>query len=178
MLLLLVPGCAHSPVSTTQPHNHSSNPIVPWLHGKPILLWFASVHCPISNRLTPTMLTLAHDYREHVQFYIVYPNPQETEAEIHHHLREFKITLPHLRDPHLALARWSRVKVTPEVALYDPQGALIYHGRINDRFLALGQARPAPTTHELRDALDALLQGQSPQISHAPAVGCYISGIE
>ena len=38
----------------------------------------------------------------------------------------------------------------------------MYHGRINDLFAGLEQRREAVSTHDLRDALDAVVAGRLP----------------
>jgi hypothetical protein len=66
--------------------------------------------------------------------------------------------------------------VTPEVAVFSSQGKMIYHGRIDDRFVEFGRMRPAPTTHELEDAIAAVMAGKAVPNPSAPAVGCAIPG--
>jgi hypothetical protein len=60
------------------------------------------------------------------------------------------------------------------LCVFDPNGQLVYHGRIDDRFPALGQERPTATSHELKDVIDAMLAGKSVPYATAPAVGCRI----
>lgn len=55
-----------------------------------------------------------------------------------------------------------------------PGGKVLYLGRIDDWFGDLGKKRPAPTTHDLRDALHALLAGGEPAVARTVAVGCDI----
>jgi hypothetical protein len=50
----------------------------------------------------------------------------------------------------------------------------MYLGRIDDRFPDLGVRREEPTTHELRDALDAVLAGKPVETPRTLAVGCFI----
>ena len=65
--------------------------------------------------------------------------------------------------------------ITPEAAVYDRQGRRIYLGRVDDRYVALGLERPAPTRHDLEEALDATLAGKPVRQPTAPAVGCFIA---
>jgi hypothetical protein len=51
----------------------------------------------------------------------------------------------------------------------------VYHGRIDNWYEEIGRSRPAATTHELQDAIQAALRGQDPPVKTAPAVGCYVS---
>ena len=91
------------------------------------------------------------------------------------HVREYALPLPVLRDPRHALVRRAEATVTPESALFAHGGALAYHGRIDDRQVDFGEARPAPTRRDLEDALDAVLAGRAPAQATAPAIGCAIA---
>ena len=64
--------------------------------------------------------------------------------------------------------------MTPEAAVFDAAGRLAYHGRIDDRYVDFGVDRPAPTTHDLADAVTAVLAGAPCRAPVVPAVGCAI----
>ena len=51
---------------------------------------------------------------------------------------------------------------------------VLWHGRIDDRYLTFGTQRPAATRHDLADALNAALAGRQPTAPAAPPVGCAI----
>jgi hypothetical protein len=55
---------------------------------------------------------------------------------------------------------------------------LIYHGRIDNLFEDFGRARPAATTHELDEAIQAALDGKEAPNASVPGVGCYISDLK
>src|SRR6185436_6147242 len=112
---------------------------------------------------------------EGLKFWLVFPNPAESVPEIRAHLAEFHYDVPALRDPAQQLVRRAGATITPEAAVYDRAGRLTYRGRIDDRYVRLGVMRPAATTHDLRDALTALVEARPAPASTAPAVGCYIS---
>jgi peroxiredoxin len=63
---------------------------------------------------------------------------------------------------------------TSEVALLAPGGRVAYQGRIDDRVTPLVR-RPKPTTHELADAIDALLAGRAVAAARTEAAGCVIA---
>ena len=86
--------------------------------------------------------------------------------------------MPVLRDPDHALVKLSRVQITPEVAVFDRDRQLIYDGRIDDWYIDLSRARPAPTTHELRDAISAARARTKLAQKEVRGVGCYISDVE
>ncbi|HMG57288.1 MAG TPA: hypothetical protein VK601_27500 [Kofleriaceae bacterium] len=63
---------------------------------------------------------------------------------------------------------------TSEVALIAGDGRVVYQGRIDDRVTPLVR-RPAATSHELADAVDALLAGRAIAAARTQAAGCVIS---
>ena len=70
------------------------------------------------------------------------------------------------------------MQITPEVAVFDRNRHLIYDGRIDDWYIDLSRARPAPTTHELEDAIQAAMKGGSVARNEVRGVGCYISDLD
>jgi hypothetical protein len=54
-------------------------------------------------------------------------------------------------------------------------GKVVYRGRIDDRYVDLGLERPAATTHDLGDALEAVMTGKPVAHPTTQAVGCYIA---
>jgi hypothetical protein len=142
--------------------------------GKPFALIFVRSDCPISNRYSPALQALQKQYQDRVPFWLVYPDRDETAASIHDHLRKFGYNIAALRDPRQALVQLSEARVTPEAAVFAAGGKLVYHGRIDNWYESFGHARPAPTTHEFQDALEAVVAGRKPAVSTARAVGCYL----
>ena len=147
-------------------------------HGKPVVLIFVRTDCPISNRYVPAIQRISTEYAGKAAFWLVYPDKAESAAAIEQHLRRYGYKLPALRDPQHSLVKLSQAQVTPEVAVFDTNGQLVYHGRIDNWYQDFGKARSAPTTHELDDAVQAVLKGKKPEVTTATGVGCYISDLE
>ena len=93
-------------------------------------------------------------------------------------MADYGYHLPVLRDPEHALVKIGHVQITPEVAVFDRNHRLIYDGRIDDWYIELSRARPAPTTHELEDAIRAAHAGEPVARNEVRGVGCYISDVE
>ena len=146
--------------------------------GKVVVLVFIRTDCPISNRYAPTIQRISASYAGKAVFWLVYPDKIESSAAIEQHLREYGYKLPALHDPQHALVKLGQAEVTPDVAVFDPSGQLVYHGRIDNWYVSFGHARPAPTTHELDDAIQAALKGNKPPVATADGIGCYISDLE
>jgi Redoxin len=139
------------------------------------VLVFTAVECPISDRYAPAVRRLAERYGARgVRFWLVYPNDGELPAAVKGHAEAFSYGLPVALDTARALADLAQATVTPEVAVFDRDGRLRYHGRIDDRYSDFGVDRPVPTTHDLDEALAAVLDGRAVTRPHAPAVGCAI----
>lgn len=146
--------------------------------GKPVVLVFLRRDCPISGRYAPTIQQISKNNSGIASFFLVYPDKSETPDAIRKSLNEYGYQLPVLRDPKHALVKVSRVQITPEVAVFDRNRKLVYDGRINDWYIDLTRARPAPTTHELEDAIRAAKSGQAVAKNEVRGVGCYISDVE
>lgn len=156
--------------------NHLVDPFLAAESSKAIVFLFASVDCPISNRYAPVVQKLYQTFSpQGVTFWLIYPNPAETPAQIRDHVKAFNYPVHALRDPRHELVKLANVVVTPEVALFDKARALVYHGRIDDRYVNLGVERPAPTRHDLEEALTATLAGSRPKDAATQAVGCFIA---
>jgi hypothetical protein len=144
----------------------------------PAVLIFLRTDCPISQRYAPTIQRLASKYAGQATFWLVFPARNDSNAIIAAHIREYGYTLAALRDPDQLLVRRAKATITPEAAVFDGKGALRYHGRLDDLYVSFGRSRPAPTTHDLDDALKAVLTGKTVANDATPAVGCYIADLK
>ena len=140
-----------------------------------VVLIFISIDCPVSNRYAPEIQRLQRQFSKlGVAFWLIQPSVDETPEKTRQHLKRFGYSIDLLRDPRHALVGMAGARITPEVAVFAPGAKLVYHGRIDDRQADDLRTRPAPTKHELRDALEALLAGRLISVTNAPAVGCRI----
>lgn len=146
--------------------------------GKLAVLVFVRRDCPISGRYAPTIQRVSDEHRSDTQFYLVFVDKAESPAQLSRYLRDFHYSIPALRDPEHFWVKRARAQITPEAAVFDRRGELVYHGRIDNLYEAIGRARPAPTTHELEDAIQAALAGHAPSVTEVGGVGCFISDLE
>lgn len=141
------------------------------------VLLFVNTDCPISNRYAPELSRLHDEFtRQGVRFRLVYPDASQTMAQVEAHARAYGLAMPILRDPDDQLVRRAKTVVTPEAAVFDAAGRLVYHGRIDDRFVDFGVQRQTPTRRDLQDALSAVVQGRPVRHASAPAIGCFVRG--
>jgi hypothetical protein len=73
------------------------------------------------------------------------------------------------------LVKHAGISITPEAAVYAPDGRLWYRGRIDDRYVSLGVERPAATRRDLFEALTETLAGTPVRQPRTQAVGCYVA---
>jgi thiol-disulfide isomerase/thioredoxin len=146
--------------------------------GKVVVLVFLRRDCPVSSRYAPVIQQISKQYADSASFWLVYPDKSETPQAIRKYLQDYGYGLPALRDPEHVLVKLGRAQITPEVAVFDRGHQLVYDGRIDDWYVDLSRARPAPTTHELEDAIRAALAGKPVAKSEVRGVGCYISDLE
>jgi AhpC/TSA family len=174
LLGALLTACTHHTTpEVTDLDGHGVEPFT----GPPhiTVLAFTSTQCPISNRYAPELVRLYAEFAPRgVRFYLVYPLATESEAEVRAHVRAYGYRFAALRDPGHSLVARAGAHVTPEVAVFAPGGELAYRGRIDDRQVDFGKARPEPTTHDLERALEALVAGHPPEVPNTPAIGCSI----
>ena len=144
---------------------------------KALVFLFTSTDCPISNRYAPEVQRVVSEFAgKGVVFRLVYPNPADEAAAIREHISAFSYAgaMEALRDPAHALVKFIRATVTPEVAVV-AGGRVVYRGRLDDRYVDLGVERPAPTQHDLADALAAVVAGKRVPHAMTQAVGCFIA---
>jgi len=144
-----------------------------------IVFVFVRTDCPISNRYAPVIQDLSHRFTARgVSFWLVYLDPHQKVQEVRQHIKDYAYDLHVALDPKHILVKIAGVQVTPEVAVFSPQAQLLYRGRIDNRYVDFGKARPAPTRNDLELTLDAILSGRPVPQETTPAVGCYISDLE
>jgi peroxiredoxin len=84
--------------------------------------------------------------------------------------QEMGYNFPYLHDEMQEAARAFGAQRTPEVFLFDGAGKLCYRGRIDDCPEDVMRAK----SHDLRNAIGAVLAGKQPDPAETGAVGCTI----
>ncbi len=149
---------------------------------KATVFLFVRADCPISNRYAPEVRRLFQKFASRgVAFKLVYVDASEPSEEIRAHMREYGYQMAALRDNEQALVKMTGAKVTPEAAVYvqGQSGArMVYRGRIDNQYVDFGKTRPAPTTHDLEDVLEAIVQGRTVATQTTRAIGCFIQDLK
>lgn len=137
------------------------------------VLVFLTSECPIAREYIPELNRLAAAFAEQsVKLYGVIHEPASTRAAAQRFRDEFRIEFPVLFDASAELAAALRPMRVPEAFVIDAAGQVVYRGRIDDRYADVGRKRPAVTSHDLSDAVQALLDGKTIDTPATTVVGC------
>jgi len=149
---------------------------------KAVCFLFVAIDCPISNGYAPEINRICQAYGKTkdgkkdgaFDFYFVHADPDLAPADAKKHAADYGYDCPVLMDRKKELAGALGAKVTPEAFVVSTDGAVLYHGRIDDRYVAYGKSRIEPTVRDLRAALDAIEAGKAVATPETKAIGCPI----
>jgi hypothetical protein len=133
--------------------------------------------CPIANQYAPELLEIARSHGgDPVRFLLVHVDPDLDDAGARSHAAAYGFAgvIPVARDPRHAMVGALGVRATPEAFVVDASGRVRYRGRIDDRFADLGTKRAVPRCRDLRDAIDAVLEGRTVETPVTVPVGCLV----
>jgi thiol-disulfide isomerase/thioredoxin len=152
---------------------------------KILVVVFTCNHCPTAQDYQERIKAIAADYRSNgVALVAINPNDanalrfdelawsdmSDTFAEMKIRARDGHYNFPYLYDGDTETAAKAYGPVaTPHAFVFDSARKLRYEGAIDD-----SQRLDHVTKHYLRDALDALLAGQTPAVTHTKLIGCSI----
>ncbi|MCI0701237.1 MAG: DUF1579 family protein, partial [Planctomycetia bacterium] len=86
----------------------------------------------------------------------------------------FKLTIPVLIDAKKELAAALKAEITPEAFVLDAEGKTLYRGRIDDAYSARLKRNPTVTSHDLADAVAAVVANKPVKVARTKAIGCPI----
>ena len=142
---------------------------------KAVVFVFMLRDCPVSNVYAPELTRIHKEYSaKGVALYLVHPDRDTNAKSAIAHAKEYKLIAPVVLDHDHKLTRLAGAEVTPEAAVFDAKGRLVYRGRIDNLYAGFGKKRFKPTKRDLRDTLDAMLAGERLSKRTTEAVGCYI----
>jgi hypothetical protein len=154
---------------------HVLKPLDP--SGAAEILFFITNDCPIANSYAPEIQRICGEYASKgVACELVYSDLSLDIAAIRKHHADFSYpqTIPAVRDTAHKLADATGATITPEAVVVGKGGKVLYRGRIDNFYAALGKPRRQATEHDLRQALDEMLAGKPVTHPQTQSVGCYI----
>lgn len=142
---------------------------------KAIVVVFSCNHCPYVQAYEARMVKLQHDYSEKgVALIAINSNydkdyPEDSYENMIIRSKEKSFNFPYLRDETQEIAHKYGAICTPHIFAFDQHLKLQYKGRIDDN------RNPAEVkTHDLANALDAILAGKKPTVQETRPFGCSI----
>ncbi|MEX1110687.1 MAG: thioredoxin family protein [Chthoniobacterales bacterium] len=142
-----------------------------------LVVIFLCRHCPYVVHVLPTLIAMAREYAgPGAAFVGISANdaanyPEDSPARLKDMVVRQDIPFPILYDETQATARAFHAACTPEFFVFDGDGRLFYHGRMD----ASTPGNNIPCTgDDLRAALDAVLSGSPPPATQHPSLGCNI----
>ncbi|TWT64712.1 redoxin domain-containing protein [Allorhodopirellula solitaria] len=138
---------------------------------------FLGTECPLARLYGPRLERLKDRFGDQgVTFVGVDSNAQDSPAEIADYAKDVGLTFPIAKDADQSVLAVFDAERTPEVFVVDAAGRVRYRGRIDDQYEP-GLARAKPTQHDLREAIESLLAGETVEHPQTPGVGCLITKI-
>lgn len=139
---------------------------------KPVVILITGTGCPLCRKYAPSLAGLEKDYaRRGVSFLFVNPNRAEKAARVEEAVATHGFKGPYVRDEGHSIIRTLAAKTTTEAFVLTSDRKLVYRGAVDDQY-GFGYSLNEPRRTYLRDALDAVLQGKSPNVSATSAPGC------
>lgn len=136
---------------------------------------FTCNHCPYALAWEERLLQVGRDYAHHgVRFLAINPNdaerkPADSFENMKARLAENPWPFPYLRDESQEVARAYGALTTPDVYVFNADGELVYRGAPDADY-----EDDAQNARWLRDALDSVIDGKTPQTSETESVGCSV----
>jgi len=141
-----------------------------------LVVVFTCNHCPYAIASEDRLIELQRDYADKgVQVVAINPNdadnyPGDSFDNMKVRAKEKGFNFPYLRDESQEVARAYDAACTPDIFVFDADRKLLYNGRIDDNW----KEPENVTRNELREVLDAALEGKSVDFEHTPSMGCSI----
>lgn len=143
---------------------------------KALWIMFICAHCPYVKAVEDRVIHLAKKYAaKGVASVAICSNdptdyPEDSGPQLLQRWREKDYGFPYLIDESQAVAQAFQAVCTPDFYIFDHKRHLVYRGRLDDSWRHPEKVR----RQELKEALDAILAGNSSISSQNPSMGCSI----
>jgi peroxiredoxin len=142
-----------------------------------LLVAFICNHCPFVKHIRGGFAPLSREYQDRgvavvgisSNDFVAYPD--DSPSAMAEEVRAAGYTFPYLVDETQEVARAYRAACTPDFFLFDGAQKLVYRGQMDDS--RPGSEIPV-TGRDLRQALDAVLEGRPVPAEQKPSLGCNI----
>jgi len=137
-----------------------------------VVLVFLANHCPVVQQYEDRIIEFTSDYKAKGVKVVGIAVSQQTIDKlpgIKDYIKEHKSNYAYAYDETQATGRAYGATNTPQFFVLDKERKIRYTGAMDDN-----PNEGKVTKHYLRDAVDALLKGESPQVDETRPVGCGI----
>lgn len=141
------------------------------------VIMFICNHCPYVKHVNAEIVKLANDYSpKGVSFIAISSNdvvnyPDDSPEKMKEVAQQLGYSFPYLYDETQEVAKAYEAACTPDFYVYDQFLTLVYRGQLDDS--RPGNNKPV-TGHDLRQALEAILQHKPVSTNQKPSIGCGI----
>jgi len=140
-----------------------------------VVVAMTSTSCPLSLKYYPTLIDLAKQYADkQIQFLMVNSVSADDLPAMKKAADRLGDNAAYVFDEDTNLAAALGIETTTDVMVINPARTIVYHGAVDDQY-GFGYALPQPRNNYLSDAIDALLDGNTPEVEATTAPGCYLS---
>jgi peroxiredoxin len=143
---------------------------------KVLVVVFSCNHCPYVIGSEDRMIRFYNDFAKRgVAMIAINSNeskdhPEDSFEKMVERAEQKRFPFAYVRDEDQSVALKYGALRTPHYYVFDENRKLRYTGRMDDNPRTPG----AETTHELRDAVEALLEGENPPIEVTNPIGCNV----
>lgn len=149
-----------------------------WARAKAAVVLFVTIDCPVGNSYVPELNRIHEAYAQRgVVMWAVQADPGVAGPAVAKYAADFHYGFPLLLDPAQTLVQLAGATITPQAAVFSPEGKLLYLGRIDNRVEDFGKSRLKASVPDLRNALDAVLAGKPVSPDRTKSIGCSIPRI-
>ena len=128
--------------------------------------------CPLCLKYSPSLAEIESQYRDRgVAFIFLNPNESESIVRMQDAIKKHGFIGPYVQDSSKRLPGVLGAKTTTEVFVIDRARTLVYRGAVDDQY-GFAYALDQPRETYLTDALDAVLDGQTPDVRATSSPGC------
>lgn len=136
---------------------------------------FLSPDCSFSKKTIPQLNRMASVFRDKdIEFFGILSDLTTTRAQALEFRRISGISFPLLFDTSGELRQQLRPSHTPQVFVIDPDGTLLYTGRIDDRFVPPKERQSRIRQHHLTRVLQSVTSQKEIRVAESDPVGCEI----
>ncbi len=157
-------------VSGTDDKQHS---LQDYKDAKAVVVIFTCNHCPVAQQYEQRLVELQRDYQSKgVQVVAICVNSGEEDSLEHMKQRAAQrdFNFPYLSDPSQAAGKMYGAQKTPEAFVLDADRKVVYMGAIDDNWMDATEVKKP----YVRNAIDAVLSGKTPDVQEIRATGCGI----